>query len=200
MGGGRSDRSGGHGASRRHGLGAALACAALLAAAGPAAALRIAYTATDLPDGGPEDLWQYDYFVSEGSFATGFGFSILFPVGGGDALVPVATGADAEWDVIALQPDPLLPADGVFDAQALVDGATLAFPFSVRFHWSGSGAPGAQGFLVYDPGFATIETGETVPVPEPVTVLLLALGLSGLAGRRRDRRSLRCPKPRPAGS
>lgn len=184
--------------TRRRRLAAALGAAALLGAADPAAALRIAYAATDLPDAGPDDLWQLDYLVSEGDFPAGYGFSILFAVGDASALAPVPTGADAEWDVLAFQPDPRLPLDGLFDAQAQVAGATLSFPFSVRFHWHGSGAPGAQPFLVYDPRFVTIESGETVPVPAPAAALLLALGAGGLAAR--SGRISRCPRRRPAGS
>jgi hypothetical protein len=180
---------------------AALALAVFHGVAAPAAALRIAYAATDLPDPGPEDLWQLDYLVSEGAFAAGQGFSILFPIGDADALAPVATGGGAAWDVLAIQPDPGLPADGLFDAQARVDDATLGFPFSVRFHWRGSGPPGAQAFLVYDPDFVTIETGETVPVPEPGAALLLVIGAAGLARRAtRPGRTPRCPRRRTAGS
>lgn len=169
-------------------LGAALAVVLGLAAA-PSQALRIEYAATDLPDDAGGDLWQYDYRVSETRFDTGFGFSILFPVGVSSALTAIATGADAEWDVIALEPDPLLASDGRYDAQALVDGATLAVLFSVRFYWSGPGTPGAQAYEIYDPGFATIATGETVPAPEPGAAVLLALGAAGLAARRASRAS-----------
>jgi hypothetical protein len=167
-------------------LAAGALCASVLLAAGPAAATRIAYLATDLPDPGPEDLWQYEYFVSEESFGAGVGFSILFPVGDTAGLVPVATGADADWDVIVLQPEPLLASPGRYDAQARLDGASLLFSFVVRFLWSGEGDPGSQTFEIYDPSFAVVETGQTVPIPEPGTALLLALGLATLTrGARR---------------
>ena len=175
-----------HVASPARRLAALSLAAVLLLAAGPVAVARIAYLATDLPDAGPEDLWQYEYFVSEESFDAGFGFSILFPVGDASALVPVATGAD--WDVIVLQPEPLLASDGRYDAQARLDGASLAFSFLVRFFWHGEGTPGSQLFEIYDPRFAVVTTGETVLVPEPATALLLALGLGAPAHRARPAR------------
>jgi hypothetical protein len=186
--GGARHRTEARGAGRWKVLGTTLAAVVALAAA-PSQALRIEYTATDLPDDAGGDLWQYDYRVSDASFDAGFGFSILFPVGTSSGLVPLPTGADAEWDVIALEPDPLLASDGRYDAQALVDGATLAVLFSVRFYWSGPGTPGAQAYEIYDPGFATIATGETVPAPEPGAAVLLALGAAGLAARRASRAS-----------
>lgn len=170
--------------TRNRWLGAALAGSALVGAAGPALALRIAYAATDLADVGPEDLWQYDYFVTEGPLDADSGFSVVFPVGEALALTPLATSADTAWDVIAIQPEPLLASDGLYDARASVDAATLAFPFSVQFHWIGTGRPGSQEFRVYDSDFAITETGATVPIPEPAAAALLALGLAGLAGRR----------------
>jgi len=48
----------------------------------------------------------------------------------------------------------------------------------VRFHWLGSGAPGAQGFEVYDPStFSLLETGSTSAVPEPPAAGLALAGL-----------------------
>jgi hypothetical protein len=161
------------------------ALALALGYVGEAGAVSIAYRATDLPDGGGLDLWKYEYFVSGGSFDTGFGFSILFPVGETQDLQPLPTPADADWDVIAIQPDPQLADDGRYDAQAKVDGATLGAAFAVQFHWLGAGAPGSQLFELYDPSFATIGTGETTPVPEPVTGALLGLGLAAVALARR---------------
>ncbi|HEY8493573.1 MAG TPA: PEP-CTERM sorting domain-containing protein [Myxococcota bacterium] len=184
--GGGGHRTKARGAARWKAFGTTLAAVVALAAA-PSQALRIEYTATDLPDDAGGDLWQYDYRVSETSFDAGFGFSILFAVGTSTGLTSLSTGADVDWDVIVLQPDPLLAADGRYDAQAKIDGATLAFPFSIRFYWSGPGTPGAQAFEIYDPGFATIATGVTAPAPEPGAAALLALGAAGLAARRTRR-------------
>ena len=164
-------------------LAGALVAGGLLLGAGPAAATRIAYLATDLPDTGPEDLWQLEYVVSQRTFGAGFGFSILFPPEDAAGLAPVASGVEADWDVLVLQPEPLLASAGRYDAQARSDGASLLLSFVVRFFWSGAGDPGAQAFEVYDPSFAVVETGQTVPVPEPGTALLLALGVAALARR-----------------
>ena len=80
------------------------------------------------------------------------------------------------------QPDTAIPDDGAYDALALQDGASLADSFVVSFVWLGSGVPGSQFFEVYDPDFNTIESGETAPVPEPATILLVGSGLLALAG------------------
>src|SRR5690606_40022161 len=104
---GGGSRTGSEGRGARRARAFVLAAAVALAAA-PSHALRITYLATDLPDDAGGDLWQYDYRVSDGAFTAGWGFSILFPVGTSAGLEAVATGADGEWDVIVIQPEPLL--------------------------------------------------------------------------------------------
>jgi len=157
-----------------------------LGMAAPAHATRIAYLAIDLPDPGPLDLWRYEYSVSERDFAAGEGFSIRFAVGAATDLVPVSGAVDVDWDVLVLQPEPLLASDGRYDAQAQVGSPTLLSVFAVDFHWLAAGTPGTQLFEVYDASFALLEAGQTAPIPEPATALLLAVGLGALA-RRRDR-------------
>ena len=97
------------------------------------------------------------------------------------------TAPNSDWNAIALQPDPLLEDDGFFDAQALVASPSTAGTFSVVFDWLGVGDPGAQPFAIYDAGFNTVEQGMTLPIPEPSTALLLAVGLLGLGNRMRGR-------------
>jgi len=160
----------------------------LALAAGRAGAVTIQFRATDLPDLGSADRWQLEYFVSGGSFDGGFGFSILFPVGEAENLQVLPTHPAADWDALALQPDAILSSDGRYDAQAQVDGASLASPFTVSFDWLGPGTPGAQAFELYDPSFATIGTGTTVPIPEPAAIAILIPGFAALAWRRRPGR------------
>ena len=63
-------------------------------------------------------------------------------------------------------------SDGRYDAQALVDNASLGSPFTVSFDWLGPGTPGSQAFEIYDPSFATIESGETVSMNAPLESLV----------------------------
>jgi hypothetical protein len=92
-----------------------------------------------------------------------------------------------EWDVVLF---PISPIDGAYDALALTAGASLAQQFAVSFVWLGGSAtsPGSQPFEVYrlDDGIPgpDPETGQTSPVPEPSTLLLLGSGMA-VALRRR---------------
>lgn len=164
---------------------------ALLSAS--AHATTINFTATDIPDvviG--EDLWQYQYAVSDVTFDTDYGFSIVFDYTLYGSLEDSPPYVNPDWDVITLQPDLLLPDYGIYDGLASVDGASLLDSFTVDFVWLGSGDAGAQAFEIYEPGFTTIETGFTtltsvkpvpepppvMPVPEPSSALLFAIGAS----------------------
>lgn len=154
-------------------------------------ATTISYEAVDLIDmTAGEDLWRYNYYVAGNNFSTDTGFSIYFDRNLASQLA--ISNINSDWDGLVFQPDPLLPADGVFDAAALVDGASLADPFSVDFVMN-AGVLGAQKFEIYDSAFNVIEQGTTTarltaapnPVSEPPTLaLLLALFIYGLFTRQ----------------
>lgn len=149
-------------------------------------AISIVYEATNSTDTTPgEDLWQYTYWLSDYSFDTDYGFTVYFDYQLYSNLEDPPPTVNSDWDPIVWQPDPSLPDDGAYDALALVDNASLADPFTVSFVWLGSGNPGDQYFEVYDPSFNTVASGQTAPVPEPATFLLIATGLLGFAGFRK---------------
>jgi len=172
---------------------AAILISALVANA--AAATTIQYQVVDLPDTTPGlDLWQYQYTLSGASLRAGQGFDVYFPVAAGfqfGALVAPQLAPSSDWDVLAIQPDPALPADGLFDVVALVDSPLLGGPFTATFIWPGNGTPGPQSFEIFDEQLQVIESGTTTPVPEPATGLLLFASLIGAAAfswRPRSRR------------
>lgn len=157
----------------------------LLSIASASSALQISFETRDLPDViAGEDLRELRLSLDDFDLGTGFGVSVLFSPALYSDLA--AAAPDPDWDLLLLQPDPLLPDFGRYDIQAQVDDPSVAAPFVLSFVWLGSGEPGANPFEVYDPAFATIETGATTSVPEPATGLLL-LGVAPLVATRTAR-------------
>lgn len=168
------------------GLVALVVSAAGLTGVAPVAASvpTITYSVEDIPEGAPLDVWRYRYVVSGVEFSALEGFSVLFDESRYLQIFEPAAGSDA-WDVIVLQPDPLLPDPGRFDAQAKLDAPSIPAEFFVVFAWLGPGTPGSQPFEIYGADFQTVFSGTTTLVPEPGTALLLALGLLGTGLHRR---------------
>jgi hypothetical protein len=149
--------------------------------AAPAGAVTIFFEVTDLPDALPgEDLYRYEYSLSDFPFPAGYGFSIFFDHVLYTSLESPPPPVGPDWDILSIQPDPGLPDDGLFDTLALVDAPTLT-GFMIEFVWLGAGVPGNQSFVIYDSAFAAIESGRTttrtVAVPEPPALGLLLLSL-----------------------
>jgi hypothetical protein len=166
-----------------------------LSAASRLAGSTIYYEAIDLPDQVVgEDRWRYNYLVAGIAFEADQGFTIFFDINLFRDLDISSHAVHDDWDVLVFQPDANLPADGVYDALALVSGASLQNPFSVDFVFLGSGRPGSQPFDItqFDSQgnfVGVLESGFTTAIPEPGPLSLTLLGLSAfVAGRFLKRR------------
>ncbi|MGR8932360.1 MAG: hypothetical protein ACU836_17160 [Gammaproteobacteria bacterium] len=160
-------------------------CLAWLVFSSSVYSATIYYEAADLTDivvG--QDLWNYRYEVHDLSTDAN-GFDIFFPVSFGFQFGDLENNPaipSSDWDVIAIQPDPLLPADGLLDAISLASVPALPEVFNIDFIWRGSGTPGSQPFEVFNDNFDIIASGRTVPlgithIPEPGIIWLMLAGL-----------------------
>lgn len=159
----------------------------LLCFTNPLFAANIIYNAVDLQDTKPgEDLWQYNYTVKNHSFVINNGFSIFFDPTSYRNLQSPAPTVNSDWDILVFQPDNSLPDNGIYDALALVDNASLLDKFTINFIWSGTGKPEAQAFEIHDDAFNVIASGNTVStVPLPAAFPLFSSGLLLLFGSKR---------------
>ena len=140
-------------------------------------AATIVFAATNLADTTPgQDLWQYQYSVSDLSLIQGQGFSIFFDLDLYANLQSPPPSPNTGWDLLTIQSDPALESNGFFDALALQAAPSLANPFTLTFVWLGAGLPGSQPFTVNDVNFSTIAQGVTIPPNSaPLTLSLLPL-------------------------
>ncbi len=148
----------------------------------------IRYDVVDLPDPAVvpgEDHWQYRYVVSDFVFETDQGFSIFFDPDRYDDLQDPPPAVGGDWDIQVFQPDTGIPDDGFYDGVAQVDSPSLATTFVVNFVWQGAGLPGSQSFEIFDTDFSTLETGQTVLVPEPSAWVLVVAMTTVLFCRRK---------------
>jgi hypothetical protein len=150
---------------------------------------KITYSAQQLN----ETQWAYSYQVENLAIEAGIReFTIWFDQRYYSNLV-IASGAGLglTWDQIVWQPNPSAASNGAFDALAtglaILTGESVG-GFSVKFDWNGQGVPGSQSYEIINPTtFDTTDTGYTILVPEPATLLLLGLGVIAVMKRKRGK-------------
>ena len=146
-------------------------------------ATTIEYTATQIS--GPQ--WQYTYTVT-GSFADGDFLSIDFDANAFADLQDPPQVTD--WNADVWQSDAALGSNGAFNAMAQKGNPSVPVTFTVLFNFLGMGTPGSQAFSVFGADGSTedgttILAGQTAPVPEPGTLLLLLSGAGALTRKFR---------------
>ena len=134
---------------------------------------------------GKEYVYYYSVKNDGGSFASTIqGFQILFPDASNLSIVS-PSAVKSQWDEVTLGATLSDPA--AYDALAKSGGIPVGSRqsgFAVQFNRTGSGSPGSQTFLIYDPNtYDTVYTGTTVPVPEPEEWLMMMIGF-GMVGWR----------------
>jgi hypothetical protein len=136
---------------------------------------QLLYEAIDLVNPASADIWQYRYTLSGFTFQAGEGFSVFFDHSNSHSLTP-ALAPGTGWDVLAVQPDSALQHAGFYDAQAESNNPS-SIEHRISFVWTGQGVPGPQSFTIYNIDFTTRFSGQSVLVPEPSGLWLLAIGI-----------------------
>lgn len=92
--------------------------------------------------------------------------------------------APAEWDAIVIQPEPLIPASGFYDALKLTGNASAIVydGFSISYTFLGLGSPGPQQYdLLRSSDLSITKSGFSIPaIPIPSALVLFGGGLFAL--------------------
>jgi PEP-CTERM motif len=142
------------------------------------AEVMVVYTVQDVADTTPgEDRWQYDYQVSGHDFLAGESLVVYFDFGAFEDITPL-TSPGPGWGLDPVDPDKFL-GPGLLVATAPAAGGASPLAFAVQFNWLQPGQPRDQAFDLFgpEPDYTVLASGRTAPIPEPSTVLLLAIGV-----------------------
>lgn len=163
----------------------------LLGLISTAGAAQIGYMLTDFGSGN----WGYSYTITNNDISGGlYVFDIYFPtVSSPEAFnysnfTETANPDPTNWSSTIFPPSNPGDLSAIYDVEAqntpLALNASL-YGFEVSFTYTGSAVLGSQYFEIYNTDFNLLESGDTVLVPEPGTMMLLASGIFGLVGFRR---------------
>jgi len=138
---------------------------------------KIQYNVNNL--GGSQ--YEYEYSITNDTLAVPMEeFTIWFDVDlYSNLAITTQEPLAGQWDQIILQDTGFgvpIGYDSLTQSQGILPLETLN-GFSVSFDWLGTGNPGPQFFEIINPlTFETIDSGFTIPIPEPATLLLFGLG------------------------
>lgn len=138
---------------------------------------EISYATTNLGS----NQWQFTYQVTNLALSAPINeFTIWFDYGSYQNLAITTLDPPAgNWDEMVWQPE-LGLGNGGYDAMAISLGigpGEMETGFSVRFDWLGTGTPGSQFYEILNPSdFSRIDSGMTIPIPEPNTLMVILAG------------------------
>jgi hypothetical protein len=172
--------------------------AVLVVFTGCATANTVTFTTTLVTPGAPGvAVWENDYTLSGFSFVQYEDFQLLFDPAVFQTLLNGAATPSSDWDLLLVQPDPGLPAAGVYDMMALANGPSFAGPFSVQYMLLGSTPPASQVYQVLQLDSNGNVVGDSLEigtalapsgaVPEPSSLQLYAIAGLGVVVLRAAR-------------
>jgi len=166
------------------------AVAILTAAATTASATTIYYTPTQTGTTVNGTTWSTEFQVVGHTFNSNEFLAVIFPYAQYLNDITDTTPPDPNWSSQIFEPDLVLgiPTDGEVDFIPSADGVTAPNFFLTYTYLAADPRPVPQDWQILDSTtFATLDSGQTIPTPEPATALLLGGGLT-LAWILRKRR------------